>query len=248
MEFWINFGEILKRSGLSPEATRFILSNIVTNDTTSELSEVLIQVIQHYSTLKVDGKFVYHRYTSPPYLTMVPQHVGYLRPEGLNQLTSNLSKPMSKFFMYKNTPDSVYYTTFTMTGKDIYILPTIVLEDNIDVTLDKNLQPEHRLILEKYREHWKNITYLSDLGLTFNQGQLSLTQEVWLSSKTETKLTVVNKQIFKMCTECSKEVGVGISEEVRNNILMNTLDTLVTPSFESEDLNNFKLSLVSRPQ
>jgi hypothetical protein len=51
-----------------------------------------------------------------------------------------------------------------------------------------------------------------------------------------------------MCAKCSEEVGVEISEEVMNNILVGTLDTLVTPSFESEDLNNFKLSSVSRPQ
>jgi hypothetical protein len=51
-----------------------------------------------------------------------------------------------------------------------------------------------------------------------------------------------------MCAKCSEEVGVEISEEVMNNILVDTLDTLVTPSFESEDLNNFKLSSVSRPQ
>lgn len=85
---------------------------------------------------------------------------------------------MSTFFRYKNTPDSAYYTTFTMGDKDIYVLPTMILEDNIDITLTENLQPEHNLILKKYEENFKNITYLGDLGLTFNQGKLSLIQEV----------------------------------------------------------------------
>ena len=154
---------------------------------------------------------------------------------------------MSNFFKYENTPDSAYYTTFTMGDKDIYILPTIILEDNIDIILDKNLQPGHNLILEKYGEHWKDITYLSDLGLTFNQGKLSLIQEAWLNLKIENKLTEVDNQIFKICQKCAEEVGVKISKENRNDILINTLDMLVTPSFESEDLNNFKLGSISRP-
>ena len=155
---------------------------------------------------------------------------------------------MSNFFSYENTPDSVYYTTFTMSDKDIYILPTMILEDNIDIILDKNLQSKHQLILKKYEEHWKGITYLSDLGLTFNQGALSLVQEEWLHLKIENKLTEVDEQVSKMCIKCSDEVGVEISEEVKNNILVNILDTSVTPSFESEDLSNFRLSYISRPQ